>query len=484
AGQTLIYGLGTIVPRILNYAILTFYFTRLFSVEQFGVISELYAYVTFLLIILTYGTETGFFRFAVDNKKKIVFGSLLVALFVTSTIFIAGILFFRDTIAAALQYPGNGEYIAMLGAIVGIDAFSTLLFAKLRREERSLKFAVLKILNVLITIFFVLLFYEWLPVVIENRPIGLFIKLRTDISLVLLSNLIASALVLLLLIPEIIEEKIEFDAYTLKQILIYSFPLMVAGLAGTINEALDRILLKHLIEDKNAAVYALGIYSANYRIAVLLYIFIQMFRYAAEPFYFNYYGKGEYKTVFSRIMRLFIAVAIVICMAMLFYIDYIKFFIASKFHEGLSIVPVVLLGYVCYGVFFNQSMWYKFSKRTGYAIVLTAIGATVTIFVNIIFVPFFSYVASAWAHVLSYATMIIFSFFIGRRYFPIDYKLLRILEYLIVAIAIFAIKFILFNRNTIGCDIVSGIMIVCYALYVLKRENILNSFRLITWRLK
>jgi O-antigen/teichoic acid export membrane protein len=484
AGQTLVYGLGTIVPRILNYAILTFYFTRLFSVEQFGVITELYAYVAFLLIILTYGTETGFFRFAMENNRRAVFGSIVILLFISSCFFIIAVLLFRKNIATALQYEGNIEYISMLAVIVAIDAFSAILFAKLRREERGLKFATLKILNVIITVLCVLIFYEWLPSLLENSPIGLNIKLRSDISFVLLSNLIASACILILLLPEIFEEKIEFDLALLKQLLIYSLPLMVAGLAGTINETLDRILLKHLIINKAEAMYALGIYGANYRIAVLLFIFIQMFRYAAEPFYFNYYEKGDYKVVFSRIMRLFIVITILISLTILFYLDYIKYFIPSKYHEGLNIVPIVLLGYVCYGIFFNQSMWYKFSKRTGFAIVLTVIGAVVTILINVLLVPVYSYIASAWAHVVSYSTMIVVSFFIGRKYFYIDYKLLIIIEYVVIAVAIFAFRAYFFSTGSFISDMVSGILIISYALYVLIREKLFNSTRLFSWKLK
>jgi O-antigen/teichoic acid export membrane protein len=484
AGQTIVYGFGTIIPRILNYSILTVYYTRLFSVEQFGVITELYAYVTFLMILLTYGTETGYFRFAIDDKKNTVFSSLIFALLISSCVFILGVILLRYPIAKSIQYSNNVEYISILAVIVGIDAFSTIPFAKLRREERSKKFASLKILNVVMTIACVLFFYEFLPRYLENRPIGMFIKPRTDIIYVLISNLIASSFVLLLLLPEIVEAKFDFNPKLLKEILKYSLPLLIAGLAGTVNETMDRVMLKYLIPDKSEAIYTLGIYGANYRIAVLLFIFIQMFRYAVEPFYFNYYGKKDEKIIFSQIMRLFIGVSIIICMSMIFYMHYVKFFISPKFHEGLKIVPIVLLGYVFYGIFFNQSMWYKFTKKTSFAIILTLIGALITVFINVVYVKKYSYFASAAAHVVAYAIMIVVSYIMGQRFYKIDYNLKRILEYIIIAVAIFAVQLYVVQRYTLIKDFIAALFILFYSIYILRRENLVNGSKIRQWILK
>ncbi len=472
AGQTIIYGFGTIVPKVLNYSILTVYYTRLFSVQEFGVITELYAYVTFLMIILTYGTETGFFRFAIDKKKDTVFSSLIISLATTSLLFISGALLFRKQIAELIEYSGNVEYISLIAIIVAIDAFVTVPFAKLRREEKALKFSVLKIINVVVTIVFVVLFYEILPGV-EIKWFGNSrIIFDNDVRFVLIANLIASSTILILLFPEIFEDKLQFDWKLLKEILRYSFPLLVAGLAGTINETLDRVLLKYLIVEKDEAMYALGIYGANYRIAVLMFIFIQMFRYAAEPFYFNYYRQKDDLEVFSRIMRLFIGVVICIAMIMLFYIDYIKYFISPKYHEGIMVVPVVLIAYIFYGIFFNLSIWYKLTKRTLYAILLTSIGALITILANVLFVKKYSYMASAFGHFFAYSTMMIVSFFLGRRYFKIDYKLLLIAQYIGIAIIIFAIRFLLINNFEHWLkNCISFILIALYVLIIVQKEG-------------
>jgi O-antigen/teichoic acid export membrane protein len=483
AGQTLIYGLGTVVPRLLNYSILTIYYTRLFSVEQFGVLTELYAYVTFLLIFLTYGMETGYFRFSIEDKDGNAYSSIIISLFITSAVFLVGVLIFQSEIAGVLDYRGNTEFITMLAAVVSIDAFCAIPFAKLRKEERSIKFSVLKIVNVVVTIVSVVFFYEFLPWIMEKYPMGLFIKLRTDITYVLLANLIGSFIVLIFLLPEIFDIKLVFKWNLLKQILIYSLPLLLAGLAGTINETLDRVMMKYLITDKKEALYALGIYGANYKIATLLLIFIQMFRYAIEPFYFNYYGKKDDKAVFAQIMRLFIAIMIVLCLFIMLYLKYMKYFISVKFHEGLFIVPIILASYVIYGVILNLSIWYKLTKQTVFGAVVTIVGAALTIIINFIYVPKYSYTGAAVGHIAAYVVMMVISYIWGQKYFYVDYKLGRITEYILVALFIFVLDWYIIPDFFIFGDVFKGILLVAYSVYIIKREKLISINKLIKWKL-
>ncbi|MBN1951095.1 MAG: oligosaccharide flippase family protein [Bacteroidales bacterium] len=483
AGQTIVYGVGTILPRILNYVVLTAYYTRLFEDQRkFGVITELYAYVTFLLIILTYGTETGYFKFSQRDNKGKVFGTLVISLFTTSSAFILIVLAFNRKIAQMLLYQGNEQYIIVLALIVGIDAFSTIPFAKLRRQERSLRFAWLKIVNVLATMAAVLFFYEVLPRVQSHFLFLKGVDFRGDVSYVLYANLFASALILILLLPEIFREKFYFNKKILREVLAYSLPLLIAGLAGTVNDALDRVLMKHLIPDKEQALYVLGIYGANLRIAMLLYIFVQMFRFAVEPFYFNYQGKSDEKEVFAVIMRLFIAVMLILIMGIMFYLDYIKFFISSRYHEGLEVIPVVIVAFFFYGVFFNQSVWYKLIKKTGYAAMLTLVGAIITIIANVFFVKKFSYMASAYGRLFAYFVMMVLSYFIGRKYYRIDYKLLRIAEYLLLALVFFGIRYLVLPDTGWIKDIVSFILIILYAAYILKREKLMTLSKIFKWK--
>jgi O-antigen/teichoic acid export membrane protein len=325
-----------------------------------------------------------------------------------------------------------------------------------------------------------LFFYEWLPILLKKTTFALFINLRIEVTYVLLSNLLASLIVLLLLLPEYFRVKYKFNIELLREILLYSLPLLVSGLAGIVNETLDRILLKHLIRDSNEAIYALGIYGANYKIAILLLIFIQMFRYAIEPFYFNYYKNKDHKEVYAQIMRLFIGIMIVLCMIIIFYIDFIKFFIHPKFHEGLKIVPIILISYTLYGIFFNLSIWYKLTKRTKYAIILTSIGASVTIIVNLVFVSRFSYMASAYGHLCSYTVMVLLSFFIGQKFFKIDYGLNRIIEYVLIALVIFALQS--FIDGSILKYLLSGVIIIGYCYYIIKREGIIKNTVTLKWK--
>ena len=243
--------------------------------SYYGIITELYAYVAFLMILLTYGTETGFFKFAQHDSKGEVYGSLLTSLFTTSVLFIFIVSIFSRSIARSLEYEGNVEYIILLAIIVGIDAFSTVPFARLRKEERSIRFAWLKIINVLATIVSVLFFYELIPYLVSKGLLQDSWNTASNIRYVLVSNLIASAVVLVFILPELQIKKIRFNGKILREVLAYSLPLLVAGLAGTINETLDRVLLRHMVPDQNEALYILGIYGANYRIGVLLFIFIQ-----------------------------------------------------------------------------------------------------------------------------------------------------------------------------------------------------------------
>jgi O-antigen/teichoic acid export membrane protein len=483
AGQTIIYGLGTVVPRLLNYSILTIYYTRLFSVEQFGILTELYAYVTFLLIILTYGMETGYFRFSLEDKDGKAYSSIIISLFITSISFLIGVLLLQNEIAEILEYKGNSEFITMLAAVVAIDSFCAIPFAKLRKEERSVKFSALKIVNVIVTIAAVVFFYEFLPYIIEKYPLGLFIKLRSDVTYVLLANLLGSIIVLLLLLPEIFEIKLVFNWTILKQILFYSLPLLLSGLAGTINETLDRVMMKYLITDKKEALYALGIYGANYKIATLLLIFIQMFRYAIEPFYFNYYGKKDDRKIFSQVMRLFIGGILILCLIIMLYLRYMKYFIAEKFHEGLFIVPIILASYVIYGVILNLSIWYKLTKQTMYGAVITIVGATLTVIINVIYVPKYSYTGAAIGHIVAYVIMMVLSFVWGQKYFYIDYKLGRISEYILVSLVIFALGWYVIPDLFIIGDLCRGVLVVGYSYYILRRENLFSIKKHLKWKL-
>lgn len=482
AGQTAIYGLGTMIPRFLNYALLTPFYTRIFELGEYGVVTELYAYVVVLLVVLTYGMETGYFRFAASDKKKDhVFSTALISLFITSALFILTVMLFNQSIANALDYSDNREYIVIFAIIVGMDAFSSIPFAKLRRENKGWRFASIKLVNVAVIIMLVFFFLLFLPRIVGRNPnswLGWIYNPEFGVGYVFVANLAGSTITLLLLIPEIIGVKMVFNKALMKRMLQYSFPLLIAGLAGTLNEALDKIMLKHLLPDELDAMAQLGIYGASFKIAVFLSLFIQMFRYAAEPFFFARAKDKEAREIYASVMKYFILAALLIFLGISLFIDVVKYFIGSKFWIGLEVVPVVLLGYLFYGIFVNLSVWYKINDLTKFGAIITIIGALVTVGVNILFVPKYGYHASAWGHFLCYLVMVICSYFMGKHYYRIDYPLKSIGMYGMLATAVFILdKVIQIDKTSIELGI-NLLLLVIFAGYIWVKEN--GS----TWRMK
>jgi O-antigen/teichoic acid export membrane protein len=437
----MVYGMGTVLPRLLNYVVLTPFFTRIFQLGEYGVVTELYAYVVFLMVILTYGMETGYFRYAEKYKDNDeVFTTALLSLFVTSLLFIAAVWIFSDEIATALDYSEHREYIIMIVMIVGIDAFTAIPFAKLRQKNKAVNFAVIKIINVVINIGLNFLFLYFIPRFNLDEKYSIISSIYSPeigVGYVFISNLIASLLTLLMLLREIFRVRIKFNKKLWKELIYYSMPLLIAGLAGTINEALDRILLKHLLTGELKPIEQLGIYGANYKIAVLMQLFIQMFRFAAEPFYFKRAKEDNAQILFGDVMKYFVIICMIIFLMVTLYIDIFKHFIGINYYAGLNIVPIILYAIFLLGVFFNLSIWYKLKNLTKYGAIITIAGALITFVINWFFIPEYGYLASAWAHFICYLTMVMVSYFLGQRIYRIQYDLKRISLYAILPVVIY-----------------------------------------------
>ena len=438
-GQTAVYGLGIVLPRLLNYLLLTPFYTRVFERAAYGVITELYAYVVFLLVILTYGMETGFFRYASSSDQRgRVYTTVLSSLFSSSLLFIILMLSFSGPISSILGYEQHPEYIKWLAVIVGIDAFTSIPFARIRLRNQALKYALIRIGEVSVNIGLNLFFLYYCPRHTDSEIIALLYDENIGVGYVLISNLIASSLKLLLLLPDILAAfRSAFDLKLFKQILRYSYPLLIAGLAGTVNEALDRILLKHLIPLEQNPMEQLGIYGANYKLAVLMTLFVQMFKYAAEPFFFSKSEEKNAKRLYADVMLFFVVAGLFIFLLVNLYLDYFILFIGSDFREGVQIVPVVLMANLVMGIFFNLSIWYKLTNLTRYGAILVLLGALITVVINAVFIPLYGYIASAWAHLICYSTMVIVSYFWSRKHYAIPYKIGRILAYMAAALAIY-----------------------------------------------
>ena len=473
-GQTAVYGFGTVVPRLLNYVILTPFFTRVFKLGEYGVVTELYAYVVFLMIILTYGMETGFFRFAQLRKDfSKVFNTSMISLLISSCIFILLTWAFSGKIAGIIGYSSNPEYILWIGLIVGIDAVTAIPFARLRRENRALQFAAIKIAGVSLNIVLNFLLLYYIPRHADTLPgwLNNMYSASVGVGYVFISNLIASCFTLILLSGIIAKIRLCFSAVLWREMLKYSYPLLISGLAGTVNEALDRVLLKHLIPDQVHALEQLGIYGANYKIAVLMTLFIQMFRYAGEPFYFGQAGNKNALTLFAAVMKYFVLAGLLIFLGVNFYIEIFKYFIGSNFREGLHIVPVILFANLLLGIFFNLSIWYKLNNLTKYGAMITLFGAGITFLMNWFLIPEFGYVASAWAHVACYGSMVVLSWLLGRKHFPVPYQTARILAYISIALALFALARLTRMENTMMEILKNSVLLAVFSIIVLLMEK-------------
>ena len=476
--QTAVYGMGTVVPRLLNYIVLTPFFTRIFKLGEYGVVTELYAYFVFLMVILTYGMETGYFRYAEKNKNPDeVYTTSLVSLFITSLSFIVAVLIFSGNIADILDYSDNPEYIVMIGLIVGIDAFTAIPFARLRQKNKDVKFAFIKIISVVINItlnFFLLYFIPKFDLNEKYKIISSIYSTDIGVGYVFVSNLVASLISLLLLLGEILKVKIKFNKKLWKELIYYSIPLLVAGLAGTINEALDRIMIKHLITGELKPLEQLGIYGANYKIAVLMQLFIQMFRFAAEPFYFARAKEKNAEKLFADVMKYFVVVCMIIFLMVNLYIDIFKHFIGKDYYAGLYIVPVILYAIFLLGVFFNISIWYKLNNLTHYGAIITITGALITLGINWIFIPKYGYSASAWAHFVCYLTMVIISYFLGQKFYRISYDLKAILLYAILPVVIFIFaKWLNISDLRLKMTIHTLLFVVYFVIvFIIERKNL------------
>lgn len=458
AGQTAIYGLGTIVPRLLNYLLLTPFYTYIFAQGNYGIVTELYAYVAFLIVILTYGMETTYFRFAEsENEPNKVFSTAFISIAFTTTIFIILIYSFLQPISTLIDYGNHQEYIIWMAYIVGLDAISAIPFAKLRQQNKALRFVVIKVINVLINIGLNLFFLVYCPKIIAQNPDSIFQNIYNEnigVGYAFISNLIASIVSFMFLIPTIFTSKLFFKSSLLKKMLAYSFPLLIVGIAGMINDVADKILLKYFITipenviDKYDYIMGqIGIYGANYKLAVLMTIFIQMFRYAAEPFFFAQAKEKNSNKTYADLLTYFTIFGLLIFLSVTLYIDFVKYFIGPEYRVGLHIVPIVLLANLFLGIFYNLSVWYKLKNLTRYGALIAILGAVITIAINVVFIPIYGFTASAWATLACYFSMVVVSYIWGQKHLKIPYNLSKNIAYLFFALIIFFVSYLYSPSN-------------------------------------
>ncbi len=442
AGETVIYGLGTIVPRLLNYLLVPFYTYLVFDRNEYGQITELYSYVGFFAVLLTFGLETAYFRFAnKSSNPQRVFDTAIQFLIFAAVTFVVIIWLFLPSIAQKLGYAGHSEYIMILAFVVALDAITALPFAWLRFHRKAKIFSSVKIINVVINISSNIILLLVLPKILGGNTVFYFpYNLTTNVGLVFVSNLLASFATLLMVLP--VFKGFDFHAHTrlLRKMLAYGLPILVISLAGMINEVADKILMKHLLPDPATAESQLGIYGANYKLAILMMIFIQMFRYAFEPFFFAEEKRKDSRIIYAGVMTWFVIFTSLIFLAVTLYIDIFKYFVGPAFRQGLIIVPIILAAKMFLGIFYNLSVWYKLTNKTVYGATIAIIGAVITITLNIVLIPAWGYLGAAWTNFIAYFTMMTISYFWGRKVYKVPYDVKRILLYLTSAALIFFIS--------------------------------------------
>ena len=471
--------MGTIVPRLLNYLLLTPFFTRVFDKGEYGDVVLIYSYLAFLLVFLTYGMETTFFKFSESEQDKDkVFSTASWSVLLTTIIFILGIFLFTQDIANFIDYSANPNYIVWLGLIVSLDIFFSISFAKLRQQDKALRFTIIKLLNVIVNLSLIFLFLKVFKGAYETDPnssLAQYYKPEIGVGYVLIANLISSAVVGVLLLPELFSSKWKFDLELWKSMMRYALPLLVVGLAAMINEVADKIFLKELLPKNVNPIEQVGIYGANYKLAVLMTLFIQMFKYAAEPFFFKQAKEKNAKESYASIMKYFVIFGISIFLGVTLFIDIIKNFIGSEFHEGLKIVPIVLMANLFLGIYYNLSVWYKLTNKTQLGAVVSIAGAIVTISINFLFIPKYGYMASAWATFAAYGIMMLFSWAWGQKYYPIKYPIARILFYFVISTVIFFVYQYLKFDSVLSQNIIAVILLLSFVsiAFIIERKEFL-----------
>ena len=462
-GQTAIYGLSTIIGRLLNFLLVPLY-VSLFDSTEYGKVSYLYALVVFLIVILTYGMETTFFRFREkEHDPKEVFGTGAWSLLATSSLFLGLALLFRQPLAAAVHMPDHPEYITWFAAILALDAVVALPFARLRAEGRAFRFAVVKLTNIGLNIGFNLLFL--LAKVGYDPSIG--------IGYIFISNLIASAITFALLLPEARGLAAGFSMDLWKKMIAYSWPLMIAGLASAINEVADRQIMNFVLP-KEEAFSQIGIYSACYKLSIFMTLFIQAYRYGAEPFFFAKAKDLDARETYAELMNLFIIATSLIFVGLNLFIDPLsRVFIPNpEYYEGLHVVPILLLANLFLGVYINLSIWYKLSDKTINGAIISTVGAIITITLNFAAIPLYGYTAAAWVTLAAYAVMMIISLIWGQRAYPIPYDFKRMFGYLALSILVVVLAQRVLNntlRLNIGLFLIFGAILAAFEHRYIRR---------------
>ena len=474
ASQTAVYGLGSVLPRVITF-LYSFVLTYIF--EQPSELSAniaFYSYISFVNILFTYGMETAFFHFSnkVDDKAR-VYSTALISIFSSSIGLVLLFSAFSGSIAEFIKEPKHVNYIIWCLLIVATDAMMAIPFARMRLNNQAKRFGALKLLNVFVFILICIFYFNICKPAYVNDPnstLAKFYNPEVGVGYMFLAGLLANLVSLLFLAKEFIGVQYVFDKELWKQMLRYAWPLLILGFAGMINETFDRIILIHLLP-KDVAPTQLGIYGACYRIAMFMTIFTTAFKYAAEPFFFNNAKHEDSKKLNAMVMKYYVLFCLFLFLGTMMNLPWLKYAVSEKFRDGLEVVPILLLANLCVGVYWNLSIWFKLTGQTKFGAMITIMGAVITLAINFIGIPKFGYIACAWATLASYGAMMVASYVLGQKYYPVKYNLRSIFVFTFLALGFYFISTVYSEMENIYIKLIlNNILLGLFAFIFYKLE--------------
>lgn len=459
AKDTAIYGVSSIVGRFLNYLLVPIYTISMpASTGGYGVITNMYAITALLLVLLTCGMETGFFRFANkgDDDPIRVYSTTLLTVGSISLSFLAVCLLFLKPIAGVMGYEEHPWYLGMMLIVIAMDAIQAIPFAYLRYKNRPIKFAALKMLFIFASIALNIVYFVFMK--------------GTDVGAAFLINLIGTSLVMVCLISELRGFRYTLDRDLVKRMFRYSFPILILGIAGILNQVVDKIIFPFVYPDEAEAAVQLGIYGATSKIAMIMAMFTQAFRFAYEPFVFGKSRGKDNRQMYAQAMKFFIIFTLLAFLAVMFYLDILRYVIGRDYWEGLKVVPIVMAAEMFMGVYFNLSFWYKLTDETKWGAYFSITACTIVILMNVFLIPVYGYVACAWAGFTGYAVAMLLSYFVGQKKYPINYDLKSIGGYVLLALVIYAVGEWMPLENTVLRLLFRTVLLAVFIAYIIKHD--------------
>ena len=485
AKDTAIYGLSSIIGKFLNYLLVPLYTAKM-TVESggYGIVTNIYAYVALLMVILTFGMETTLFRFAnkPDENPHTVYSTILTMVGALSLLFAACVLVFLHPIASCIGYAGHPDYVGIMAVTVALDAFQAIPFAWLRHQHRPVKFFALKMLFIVLNIALNILYFVVLPALYVRHPdtVGTVYNPATGPGYAFILNLVCTSVITLFFIPELTGFTYRFDKHLMRRMLSYSWPILILGIAGILNQTADKIIFPLVYGDTSAGKSELSIYGACVKIAMIMAMITQAFRYAYEPFVFGKAKEKNSSETYASVMKYFIIFTLLAYLCVVGYMDILKLIIAPDYWPGLRVVPIVMAAEIMMGIYFNLSFWYKLIDKTIWGAWFSAAGCLVLFAVNIIFIPKYSYMACAWGGFAGYATAMLLSYFVGQKKNPVAYPLKSIGVYVIIAAGFYAVMAFIPNKWPVWIRLgVNTILILLFAGHILKHDLPVRSLPVI-----